>query len=1784
MSKKKPLNPEDDAELINSNESSNALLNKITSLQKTIEGRQTFALYDVDPRSKHKYSDLAPPVPRLPTASVGKSISFSSKRKSSKKKKRANQENAIPEEDDENGEDGSDDSDESSSDDDATDGRAKRGPPGTAGGSTVPGTAGVMSQASGGLDSSVGSPPGTAGGDAEPGSSDAEGGAGANGGGDGDKGGGGGGGAFAKLGAKLLRGLTSAKFSLGNVKEKKGSGEGGSGQAGGPDDESTYAVKRRREARAMEAKMKQLASENMSLLVDSIKYDHTKPLLKDPAAYSKAQVIMAQMAASAKAAATALPGEGAAAAAAAAGGAGAAGAGAGGGDGSTGSAGGAGGSQDGAGNGGGGDGAGGAASPSAPTPLLPAIDEGVASIKSGVNIVLPLDIAMRFTAARIVPGYHPKKFARHYLSLLAAEVVVDCFWLVHCRLFQSNSQLGQENLLQSLGNLHLRLNQSLVDKPGATSKVSNNSTAKAAVATKRSRARFAFLGALPWAVADTVCNLYTYFVAGSRALYTERFRLEASLIVARVMCGVEVAPVTVITTVERMFPDWLFAQREEISAIPAVTASHEMVLAIERRAAKAALSRRKRESSKEPGEGGATAAGGAGAGAGAGASGGAPSSPSRPKVGSPEPADGDGPGSPGSAEADGGSEGNKSASVIKAILNDPALIALSKTLGYRSVYDLYKTTTTTDRDLLGLHDAYQAEALRSLAKGSILPASAFHAAAMARMQEERAARLKETERLKAAHAAQEAAAKADAEREAARARARKKAQKAAEKEERKREREEQQQHFGFAEDTSGSEGEGGGDGRHDHDHEHAYQSDGGGGGSENEEDHHESQSLATGVAGGAMSSTHSSRGQRNHHASRTVAAQLVETAVIGGAFRPRNQEHSRSPTPGRSPASPSRTGTAAFGGASSGPRPTSASSPSKKAQEAQEEQKATGIYTVTANGGVVVATRGGKNQVANAGQTTIDPMAHQSGGTMKAEVREERKRNAFNVVARGGNLSDPRHRAIMERIVAAAAAEEAAGSEAVAAELYFKKVHGEASTASSLSAGALSILYGQNKSVATLTPLGSLMPGQHPMSTHPHGGTIPIVAPNGQTMLMNLPPGVSLPQGIDPSRIDYGAPSSTALNKVAALTSASMMGGGANGAAGAAEAAAFSSAFQATAHADPTSREAAILRKLDHFLKASPMPPPGYAGGKGGLINVTAVSPSRAGSAARRKGEGEGPGESGPTEAVIAPIDMLSAALMAASERLGLDGPILPGRKLGDGVTNDGGRRTRSPSPARGTTAGNNQTTAATYRSLSPVHARNNNPDDESRLPAEGAVVITSDANGRGEIIPPPSVQALLILKQAGFSNFNGKSVNIGGTIGAGESGDEDESVVLSATNSALEGTLDALDAEVAASAAAAAGTGRGQQHAHGNRPGSGRGKQEEKAAGGAAAAAGDAILGSPTLGATGTSTLATTAAGTTAASKSTKEVTMALAATHLSRDPSISNVTGLPTNGLSATTGNILGGGGGSLGTVGSEASSSTANGHKGAPSAEELVTKMLINRSKKRPLIVPFAYTATSTLLTRAIPDVHSAEGGQTLAIGRTIPVPWARYGGVDTFRSSSDKPSVRSEVQTAQKRIQETIRALNHEGIRVATQAIQESHKRREELMTAGPVKVARAALEVRQERMKRLQAKAVESQQKRMARQSGRVDGPPGSGDADAGGPIFNEGSRGGPRDDDDDSSDSDDPDGLGSALPGDRNALRAELGIGGYGPPGLSPAAVESLKAGGKGTYCVKMGKPAQIIT
>jgi hypothetical protein len=147
------------------------------------------------------------------------------------------------------------------------------------------------------------------------------------------------------------------------------------------------------------------------------------------------------------------------------------------------------------------------------------------------------------------------------------------------------------------------------------------------------------------------------------------------------------------------------------------------------------------------------------------------------------------------------------------------------------------------------------------------------------------------------------------------------------------------------------------------------------------------------------------------------------------------------------------------------------------------------------------------------------------------------------------------------------------------------------------------------------------------------------------------------------------------------------------------------------------------------------------------------------------------------------------------------------------------------------------------------------------------------------------------------------------------------------------------------------------------------------------------------------------------------------------------------------------------------------------------ELGTRVLVYRAKRRPLLVPFTITATSPLLQRALPDVRAFTSGGALAIHRTVPVSWASAGGVDTFHSNALDPTLRGAVRASQAAIRDSVDSLlseNHRERIATTRAVAEE---RDALLNSGTVRVARAALEVRQERLKRQQQRAMDLSDRR-----------------------------------------------------------------------------------------------------
>lgn len=1666
-----------------------------------------------------------------------------------------------------------------------------------------------------------------------------------------------------------------------------------------------YDAKRRAEAAAMESRLRALATDHTSLFADGLVYDPSKPVNKDPRAYDKAQ----EAAALAKAA-NPPPAAG----------------------GRLGSA----------------------ASPTRerassavglgpssigggmPTPgslaARRAADE-VAAAAAGINAPLPLDPAMRLTAARIKPGYSARRFARHYLTLIAAEIVVDCFWLVHCRLFQGNSSYAQECLLESLAACNLRLLQTL-----------------------HREARFRFLGALPWAVTDTIVNVYTYFVAGSRALYNERFKLEVGLIVGRVLTGVEVAPVTVLTQLESLFPDDQAAPRVEVSAIPAVTASHEMVLAIERRAATTAAARRKRNGSDRdraasPGAGGGDTgrSGTAGPGSPPGATGAAGSS-SGGGGGGDAGADGataGGGGAAGGLDDAGGPLAGLTARQAKAALADPQLIALSKTLGYRTVYDLFKTTSDGERDLLGLHDTYAAEALRSLAKSSILPASAFHAAALAREAEERAQEMRNIERRRAAAAARAAAnAEADAAGGGIMA-------------------------FGGGVSEAGS-------------------------GASAAETYHGSAAGSATDAGSSFEGSGSGGGGNSPQARQRAAAAAAAAASSAGS--PGRQSGSVSPS-GRRAArkSVSVSGTGA-GPASPKARRASASPtgrPQRRLSLVDQPKRmrdgrrlshidkreleaaakaATGLYTVTTSGGVILSSRGGRlsgitsphstrphsgtghgghggrphsgagglmspggggfhgfspngngiggdggfvggglqgdhphmyaqyqeqQMQANGsddegggsgngnGEALLSPGLGPSG-TLRREAKEEKRRDLFIMTARSGGLTDPKQRRIMERIVAAAAAEEAVsgGGGVGLAQLLLQPPSEAGSLASSLSAGALSMLYG-GASDATLTPFPSLVPGHGHGHGHGYGG-LPGAGPgqHGGDIAQPTPGAIAKVDALAHALASAqqmhlkqqaeggggggdGSSSGGGIGRVWAIpqsgassthdefafTSDAARGGGGGGngggsgsgpgggrgspvgADGAGSAAGTRPQSRSPgrdtsreremreATLDPTSREAGILRKLDAFMRANPLParggggPGGAAGGHGGLRAARGVGggglllPPLAGRPGSSSSAGNGgSGGLSDAEAVIAPVDMMSAALRAASDRMGysadimLDrtgagammdgsgyhgagshggggGALLASGAMGGGVTVMGGSGGfgglagfASPMRAGGGGGGVHMQLQLGRQSprmgaadaFGPQHPQlgvdtfafgiATSAPNSARLPPhpQSGMAAMGDIAGIAEDDDEDGHHAA---DEAGGSRSSkgatiktaspSSSTAVGGGImrvtGTGSPAAAGAATIAPARGGV--GSMRVAGSGAAGSGAAGAAGGDGVAPARGG-VGSVRGLPALDIVPSFTAGAGGILMGpgafNPNASTASLGSMRGGPGGGGGGGLGGTTVGLASSPVHgggaggftvpsLSASGIGGGGGGMGMGGLGSPYAHALPTTGAGNGTVslaaldrgmssssgsadGSASASGSASGDGGAPT-EELVTRMLVNRSKTRPLMVAFTYTSTSSLLHRALPDIRTVGTAGAQAIGRTVPVPWARHGGVDTFKahggSSGSGSDVRSEVAAAQKRIAETVKALAAESRAFSAAAIEEARRRREELETAGPVKVARAALEVRQERMRRAQIKATESQAARAARQNSRNNmtalgsharGPGGAGGAGGGG--------------------------------------------------------------------------------
>jgi hypothetical protein len=409
----------------------------------------------------------------------------------------------------------------------------------------------------------------------------------------------------------------------------------------------------------------------------------------------------------------------------------------------------------------------------------------------------------------------------------------------------AENEFAQEVLAQSIALASYGLLRTVaIDASAAAAEAATQSVSTAGGSLKEKRnVQQAFFEALPFAISHSVWLLYFYGIPGSRPLFTYRIQLEIQLLVARVVSSVELAPVSVIRTLDRLFPEELPpAVIQEYTTIALSTASGLFATGfrgesapsgmqglglggvvgsgtLHRRSSEGAIdgtsnndidgvldgTRRDSDSSSEE-DGIKSQHSRANSLSGNSVLG--MDRSKRRNSGRPPSGGSQAQTQPGTSIMNGktlvtGSFGSRAllpanrigfisetsqdiekraAAALKkreaaALLhakidakekekqganapaavnqelnsnvdtrmhNDKQLVSVAKALGYRTVYDLYKTTTASDRDVLGLHDAYRSEGIRSLAKGSVLPAVAFHAAVQAA---EKARELREKELL-----------------------------------------------------------------------------------------------------------------------------------------------------------------------------------------------------------------------------------------------------------------------------------------------------------------------------------------------------------------------------------------------------------------------------------------------------------------------------------------------------------------------------------------------------------------------------------------------------------------------------------------------------------------------------------------------------------------------------------------------------------------------------------------------------------------------------------------------------------------------------------------------------------------------------------------------------------------------------------------------------------------------------------------------------------------------------
>lgn len=115
------------------------------------------------------------------------------------------------------------------------------------------------------------------------------------------------------------------------------------------------------------------------------------------------------------------------------------------------------------------------------------------------------------------------------------------------------------------------------------------------------------------------------------------------------------------------------------------------------------------------------------------------------------------------------------------------------------------------------------------------------------------------------------------------------------------------------------------------------------------------------------------------------------------------------------------------------------------------------------------------------------------------------------------------------------------------------------------------------------------------------------------------------------------------------------------------------------------------------------------------------------------------------------------------------------------------------------------------------------------------------------------------------------------------------------------------------------------------------------------------------------------------------------------------------------------------------------------------------------------------------------------------KTVPVPWAPAGGTETLHTNTEGNDERREaIASEQAKLQKAITSVLVDSESTTDDALAALARKRREVMAAGPVAVARAAMSVRQERARRLQARAAAAAKQNMMRTPQGRSGEDGTG--------------------------------------------------------------------------------------